>query len=124
MGTWGPLRLPSNKLELMREKDLSPLLSDGGGLAFGDSFALAWTYPGWVLSPELSDGAGTVRMGSKEAVEPLRRPCSWTTPPYPQSRPISLLATLWVGSRSSVYGHAAEPGAMYQEGDKSGEAVP
>jgi hypothetical protein len=44
MSTWGPLRVPSNKLELTRGtgtgKDLAPLLSDGGGLAFGDSFAL------------------------------------------------------------------------------------
>lgn len=99
---------------------MAPLLSDGGG--FG---VLGIASPYW---PRVSLGCyplhfrtepGLVRMGSKEAVEPLRRPCSWTTPPYPQSRPISLLAALWVGSRSSAYGHMPEPGAMHQEGVKS-----
>ena len=86
---------------------------------FGDSFALLAMGQFGLLSPALSDGAEPVRMGSREAVEPPKKPCSWTTPPYPQSRPISLLATLWVGSRSSVYGHTTEPGAIHQEGDKS-----
>ena len=86
---------------------------------FGDSFALLTVGQFGLLSPALSDGAEPVRMGSKEAVEPLRRPCSWTTPPYPQSRPISLLAALWVGYRSSAYGQTTEPGAIHQEGDKS-----
>ncbi len=91
---------------------------------FGDSFALLTSGQFELLSPELSDGAGPVRMGSEEAVELLKRSCSWTTPPYPQSQPVSLLATLWVGYRSSVYGHKTEPGAIHQEGDKSVEAVP
>ena len=86
---------------------------------FGDSFALLAVGQFGLLSPALSDGAEPVRMGSEEAVEPLKKPCSWTTPPYPQSRPISLLAALWVGSRSSAYGQTTEPGTTHQEGDKS-----
>jgi len=86
---------------------------------FEDSFALLTMGQFGLLSPALSDGAEPVRMRSREAVEPPKKPCSWTTPPYPQSRPISLLATLWVGSRSSVYGQTTEPGAIHQEGDKS-----